>query len=160
MLKPYRALCVCGLSAALFSATLKPSDAFLDKTRFATDIGVAFFSFHHFVWAPYHAGSFARTTPHHDKALFKAGVALLFAYNRLKAADHLAHVSKSPMLNKLAGSLDHMQSAFSSVGTNLKAHKFNPVEIMGLNKTVDLVGATALKSGLKLKDVPIHIPGV
>ncbi len=160
MVRTYKGLCICGLCAAMFGATLKPSNAFLDKTRFATDIGVAFFSFHHFVWAPYHAGSFARTTPHHDKALLKAGVALLFAYNRLKAADHLAHVSKSPLLHKLAGSLDHMQSAFSSVGTDLKAHKFNAAQIIGLNKTVDLVGATALKQGLKLKDVPIHIPGV
>ncbi len=160
MIRTNKCVCICGLGAALFAASVKPSNAFLDKTRFATDIGVAFFSFHHFVWAPYHAGSFARTAPHHDKALLKAGIALLFAYNRLKAADHLAHVSKSPMLHKLATSLDHMQSSFSSVGSDLKAHKFVPAEIMSLNKAVDLVGETALKSGLKLKDVPIHIPGV
>lgn len=154
------AICVCMLATMLAVGALKPSQAFLDKTRFVTDLGVAFFAFHHWVWNPYKAGSFKASEPHHIKAMVKGGMALLFVVNRVKAADHLAHVSKSPTLHKLAGLIDKLQSGLESEGRSLKAHKFDAASIGALGTSVTALHSEALKGGFNIKDIPIHIPGL
>ena len=147
------------LLITLCTTVLSPSFALFDKTRFVTDMGVAFFCFHHFVYKPYKAGSFATGTPHRTKALVKGGVALLFALNRVKAANKIAHNSKDPWLQGLAGSLDKMSASFASVGDKLKGGKFNAADVDGLNGTVDKVGAGAAAGGAPIKDIEVPVPG-
>ncbi len=160
MNKTTRMLLACGFAALLFVAAMRPSRAFLDKTRFVTDLGVAFFAFHHWVWAPYHSGDFNLTKPHHVKAMVKGGVALLFAYNRVKAADHLAHVSKSPLLHHLAGAIDKMQNGFHDLGLKLKAGKMDGKMLSGVNASVTALGEAASHSGMTIKDHSVPIPGI
>ncbi len=143
----------------LFVAALSPSKALFDKTRFVADLGMAFYAFHHWVWNPYKAGSFQSGAPHRTKSLVKGGLALLFAVNRVKAANRIAHTSKSPLLHKLASSLDAMQDKFSSVGQRLKGGQFDQKSIEDVNDTVSDVGSGAAQAGAPVHDVPVAIPG-
>ena len=58
-----KSLVVLALAAALVGAAGRPASAIFDKARFATDLGVAFFAFHHWVYGPYKAGAFASGAP-------------------------------------------------------------------------------------------------
>jgi hypothetical protein len=147
------------LSASMLTAALKPSEALFDKTRFVTDLGVAYFCFHHWVYGPYKAGAFTAGAPHRTKALIKAGAALLFAVNRVKAADRIAHNSKSPTLQRIAGSLDKMTGAFSSLGQKFKGGQFAPGDVDALNSSVGDVDAGAKAANLNVKDIPVGLPG-
>lgn len=152
-------LLALALTLALFVGAVGPSAAIFDKTRFVTDLGVAYFAFHHWVWKPYKAGAFAAGAPHRTKALVKAGLAMLFAANRVQAANNLAHKSKSPLLQKLAGSVDSMQSAFLGLGQRLKSGNFDAKNVEDANGALGSVDAGATNAGLKVKDVPVAIPG-
>jgi hypothetical protein len=148
------------LSVSMLGAALKPSYALFDKTRFATDLGVAYFCFHHFVYKPYKDGAFTAGAPHRTKALLKAGAALLFAMNRVKKADSIAHNSKSPTLQHIAGSLDRMTAAFGSIGQRFKGGQFDPKDIDTLNSSVGDVDAGAKAANISVKDVAVpSIPG-
>lgn len=156
----HKPLAVCVLIGAVLSASVRPSQAFLDKTRFATDLGVAFFVFHRWVYQPYKVGGFSSGAPHRTAAMVKGGAALLFAVSRVRAADRIAHSSKSPLLQKVAGSLDAMSASFSSIGQRLKGGHFSPTDIDSLNGTVNSVGSGAAAAiGAPIKDVAIPVPG-
>ena len=153
-------LVLCALITTLFTSALQPSYALFDKTRFAADLGVAFFCFHHWVLKPYQAGEFAPGAPHRTKALIKAGAALLFAANRVKKADRIAHESKSPLLQRVAGSLDRMMASFSGIGQRLRGGQFNSKDIDSLNGTVDEVGSGASTAvGRPIKDIAVPYVG-
>jgi len=148
------------LSISMLSAALKPSYALFDKTRFVTDLGVAYFCFHHWVYGPYKNGAFASGAPHRTKAIIKGGAALLFAINRIKAANRIAHESKSPTLQHIAGALDKMTASFSTIGQKFKSGKFDPGDIDTLNSSVGDVDAGAKAAKLQIKDVAVpSIPG-
>jgi len=149
-------LVICALIMTLVTSSVKPSYALFDKTRFAADLGVAFFCFHHWVLKPYKSGAFGAGAPHRTKALIKGGAALLFAINRVKAANRIAHDSRDPLLQKVAGSLDRMTDSFSNVGRRLKNGQFNPGDVDSLNGTVDQVGAGAAPAvGKPIRDVAV-----
>jgi hypothetical protein len=151
---------LCGvLIFTLLAGTLKPSYALFDKTRFVLHLGAAFFAFHHFVYNPYKAGAFQSGAPHRTKALVKGGLALLFAVHEVKVANEIAHKSNSPLLHKVANSLDAMQSSFASVGQKLKGGHFDPSDADSVNDVVNSVGAGALAAGIPIKDRAIPIPG-
>lgn len=155
-----RQLAVLALTAALFVGAVRPSLAIFDKTRFVTDLGVAYFAFHHWVWNPYKAGAFAAGAPHRTRSLMKGGMALLFAVNRIKAANDIAHKSKSPLLHRLSGSLDGMQANFLGIGQRLKAGSFEPKSLDDTNLLMGGLGSGADRAGAHIRDVPITIPGI
>ena len=130
-----------------------------DKVRFATDLGVAFFAFHHWVYKPYKEGAFASGAPHRTKALVKGGAALLFTYNRLKAANKIVHTTNDPALQKLGGMLDGLSSSFSNVGQRMKSGQFRPDDVNNIDSSVKGLTSSAAASGINVKDVPITIPG-
>ena len=154
-----RRLIVLALVAAMALGMTRPAYAMFDKVRFATDLGVAFFAFHHWVYKPYKEGGFSAGAPHRTKALIKGGAALLFTLNRLKAANKIVHNTKDPSLQKLGGMLDGLSSSFSSVGQRLKAGQFKPEDVSNIDSTVTGITSSASSAGIKLKDVPIEIPG-
>lgn len=158
--RPLLAVALAATTLTSFTLFSKPASALFDKTRFITDVGVAFFAFHHWVWNPYKHGAFQPGAPHRTAALVKAGLATLFAVNRLKAADHLAHTSKSPLLHKLAGAIDRMEAAFASVGQNLKNKVFDQKGIDNANNSLLSVDSLSKQAGMTIHDVPIKIPGV
>jgi hypothetical protein len=139
---------------------IQPASAFADKIRFLGDLGIAYYCFHHWVSAPFKEGDFSASQPHHVKAIIKAGVALLFAVNRVKAADKIAHTSNDPLLRKLAGGLDSLEGTVSSLGTQLKGGHFNPADMAALGGGFGGLKTNALSEGLNIQDKAIAVPGL
>jgi hypothetical protein len=147
------------LAAALIAGLARPSQALFDKTRFAAHLGIAYFCFHHWVSNPYREGKFVSGAPHRTASIIKAGAALLFAVHELKVSNKIAHQSKDPLLQKLAGSLDNMTSSFSSIGDKFKSGHFDKRDVDSLNGSYNTVDNSTRQAGINVKDVPIAIPG-
>lgn len=149
-------------SLALLTAfgLVTPSHAVLDKTRFVADLGIAYYCYHHWVSTPYKTGAFAPGAPHKTKAVIKAGAALLFALNRVKAANKIAQTSKDPILHKLAGGLDSMIASVGSLGQKFKGGKMDPTDLSSLDSTFGAVTSRTSANGLEIKDKAVAIPGL
>jgi hypothetical protein len=143
------------LTLAIVVSFTRPSNAFLDKTRFAAHLGVAYFCFHHWVLKPIQDGAFANGAPHRVSSIVKGGAALLFAVHEVKVAQKIAHNSNSPILHSLDGKLVGLATSFAAVGTALKAGHFAPDDIKSLTTTTNDVSADAAAAGQPIKDVPI-----
>lgn len=143
----------------MLGGLVRPANAFLDKTRFVADVGIAYFCFHHFVSSPYKQGAFSSGAPHRTKSIVKAGVALLFAVNRAKAASKLAHNSKDPLLHKLAGGLDAMTASFSTLGSKFKGGNFSSSDMSTLGNSFNSFDGAAKAGGLNIVDKSVPIPG-
>ncbi len=150
-----RFILAAALALALFASFARPSSAFLDKTRFAAHLGVAYFCFHHWVLKPMQAGEFSNGAPHRVSTIVKGGAALLFAVHEVKVAEKIAHNSNSPILHSLDGKLVGLAGSFAAVGTALKAGHFSPDDVKGLTTSTDSVSADAAAAGEPIKDVPI-----
>ncbi|GAC1309669.1 MAG: hypothetical protein NVSMB19_23520 [Vulcanimicrobiaceae bacterium] len=155
-----RFLLAAALTLALVASFARPSSAFLDKTRFAAHLGVAYFCFHHWVLGPFQHGDFSNGAPHRTSSIVKGGAALLFAVHEVKVAQKIAHNSKSPLLHKLDGKLVGLAASFAAVGASLKGGHAAPEDIKGLSTTTDSVSADASAAGEPIRDVPVAIPGV
>ncbi|GAC1567760.1 MAG: hypothetical protein NVS2B3_07670 [Vulcanimicrobiaceae bacterium] len=147
------------LTLALFASFARPSSAFLDKTRFAAHLGVAYFAFHHFVLGPVQKGEFSNGAPHRVSSIVKGGAALLFAVHEVKVAQKIAHDSKSPLLHALDSKLVGLAASFAAVGATMKAGKFAPDDVKNLSTNADSVSADSAAAGQPIKDVPVPIPG-
>jgi hypothetical protein len=147
------------LAAALTVGLARPSEALLDKTRFAAHLGVAYFCFHHWVSNPYREGKFVTGAPHRTASIVKAGAALLFAVHELKVANKIAHLSKDPLLHKLSDSVDNMTNSFTSVGQRFKSGKYNSSDIDTLNTSYAGMDGSARAAKVNVKDVPVAVPG-
>ena len=151
----YRFLFVAALALAIVASFARPSNAFLDKTRFAAHLGVAYFCFHHWVLVPVQHGEFSNAAPHRVATIVKGGAALLFAVHEVKVSERIARNSKSPLLHKMDGKLVALAGTFAAVGTSLKAGHFAPDDIKGLSSSTDSVSSDAAAAGEPIKDVPI-----
>ena len=148
------------LFAALLAVGLAPrSEAVLDKTRFAARVGVAYFCYHHWVSNPYREGKFVPNAPHRTASIVKAGAALLFAVHELKIAYKIAHESKDPLLQRLAGSVDNMSSNFDIIGHRFKQGKFANDDIGLLTSAYTGMESSARAAKVDVKDVPVTVPG-
>jgi hypothetical protein len=143
------------LALTLLVAFARPANAFLDKTRFAAHLGVAYFCFHHWVLKPMQQGDFANGAPHRITSIVKGGAALLFAVHEVKVSERIARKSNSPLLHSLDGKLVGLATSFAAVGTALKAGHFAPNDVKGLTTTTADVSADAAAAGQPIKDVPI-----
>jgi hypothetical protein len=140
---------------ALVVGFARPSNAFLDKTRFAAHLGVAYFCFHHWVLKPIQDGDFSSGAPHRVTSIVKGGAALLFAVHEVKVSERIARKSNSPLLHSLDGKLVGLATSFAAVGTALKAGHFSPSDVKGLTTTTNDVSTDAAAAGQPIKDVPI-----
>ena len=143
------------LMLALVAGFARPSNAFLDKTRFAAHLGIAYFCFHHWVLKPLGEGAFVSGAPHRTATIVKGGAALLFAVHEVKVAEKIAHNSNSPLLHKLDGKIIGLGASFAAVGASLKAGHFDPNQIKGLTSTTVAVSNDSAAAGEPIKDVPI-----
>ncbi len=148
------------LAITVIAASGTRAEAFLDKTRFAAHLGVAYFCFHHWVLGPYQRGAFAAGAPHRPSTIVKGGAALLFAVHEVKVSEKIARNSNDPLLQKLDGGLTDMMSSFSAVGQKLKSGQFSPTDIAGLTSKTSAVGSAAAAGGTPIKDVPVAVPGM
>lgn len=150
---------VAALVVALLAGALSPSYAFLDKTRFAAHLGIAYFCFHHWVMRPYQEGAFNDGAPHRTATIVKGGAALLFAIHEVRVAERIAHESKDPLLQKVDGGVQTLMTGFSTVGQKLKSGQFDPKDIQALQAQAATVTTEAATDGVKIKDVPAALPG-
>jgi hypothetical protein len=154
-IKQSRFLLVVALICALVAGFAKPSNAFLDKTRFVAHLGVAYFCFHHWVVKPYEGGEFANGAAHRTSSIVKGGAALLFAYHEVRVAQKIAHNSKSPLLHALDNKLIGLGASFVAVGESLKAGHFSMNDINGLKTQAEAFKTQAASAGEVIKDVPV-----
>ncbi|MBC5800044.1 MAG: hypothetical protein GIX03_04620 [Candidatus Eremiobacteraeota bacterium] len=148
------------LAFMLFAATVGRSDAFLDKTRFAAHLGIAYFAFHHWVMRPYEQGSFVKGAPHRIASIVKGGAALLFAVHEVRVSQKIARNSKDPLLQKLNGGLGNLATSFAAIGQKLKGGQFSPSDVSDLNGSAAAVASSAAADGAPIRDVPAAIPGL
>jgi hypothetical protein len=116
-----------------------------DKTKFVLHAGLAFGAFHHFIYAPYRAG-----TLHGVGALAKAGLAGLFTVHELKLAK--ADAESSPTLCHLAAPFDKASAAISSSTSKIRSGKANNQDIEGLNNEVNAAQRGAADDGVPAPD--------
>ncbi len=154
-----KTILVASLAITMFFASFGASPAFLDKTRFAAHVGIAYFCFHHWVLAPYREGQFAGGAPHRTATIIKGGAALLFAVHEARVAKRIADKSSDPLLHKVAGGLAALTASFGAIGEKFKSGKFSPQDITELNGEANAVSAGAAADGVHIKDIPLAIPG-
>lgn len=147
------------LTFVMACGIMSPSFGLLDKTRFAADMGLAFFAFRHWVYTPYKSGAFQSGAPGRTKSLIKGGAALLFAVNRVKRADTIAHNSKSPLLHKLVAPLDALQNEYTTLGQRMKGGDFDPSQVERTNGHLNDIGTGASAAGAPIKEKQEAIPG-
>lgn len=147
------------LAIAMLFATVQPSSAFLDKTRFAAHLGVAYFAFHHFVLKPYQEHRFDNGADHRTVNIIKGGAAMLFAVHELKVAEKISHNSNSKILHALDGKLVALGATFATVGSALHSGKFEPKAVDSVQSSTDDFGKDSAAAGEPIKDVPVAIPG-
>jgi hypothetical protein len=130
--------------------------AFLDKTRFVFDLGVAYFAFHHFIWKRYQAHELDLN---HKANLVKAGIAGLFAYNRLKAAYNIAEHGNSATLHKLVAPLNALTGKAKEMADKLKSGSFDPSQITGFSDAANAFQHNASGNGFSFSDKTVPVPG-
>lgn len=143
-------------SAHVASATGSHA-AFLDRTRFLVDMGVAFWCIHH-VYTKYKTGYYAVGEKGRTKHIIAAGVVLFIAYGRLKAAYKRANESNSKTLHALVAPIDALLNKTNSTATALKNGAFNTTSVNDLNSTTSAVGNQAGSAGYTVKDIPVGVP--
>lgn len=133
--------------------------ALFDKTRFVLHMGLAFYAFHHFVYARYKSGGFASGAKGRTGNFVKAGIALLFAYHEVKVAYGIANSSSSGTLHALVSPLNKLQSLFNTEASKLKSGNYSPSDITNLNSAVTSLGSQASSGGFNIKDITALVPG-
>lgn len=116
-----------------------------DKTKFALHAGLAFGAFHHFIYAPYKAG-----TLHGVAAPAKAGLAGLFTVHELKLAK--ADAESSPTLCHLAAPFDKASAAISRSNDQIRSGKASSQNIEGMNSDINAVQSGAQADGVPAPD--------
>lgn len=116
-----------------------------DKTKFVLHAGLAFGAFHHFIYAPYKAG-----TLHGVAAPAKAGLAGLFTVHELKLAK--ADAESSPTLCHLAAPFDKASAAISKSNNQISSGKASSQDIEGLNSDINAVQSGAQADGVPAPD--------
>jgi hypothetical protein len=130
--------------------------AFLDKTRFVLYLGTAYYAFHHFIWKRYKAHEL---NMHHKFNLVKAGIAGLFAYNRLMAAYHIASTGNSELLHKLVAPLNALTAKAQVMGLKLKSGQLDTSSITDFNSSANSFQQAAKSGGIAFHDQAVPVPG-
>jgi hypothetical protein len=168
-----KSLMIIALALALLGGTVAPSvagqayasnhvqshPALFDKTRFLLHMGLAYFAFHHFVYAKWKAGAFKSGASHRTLNIAKAAIAVLFTYHELKKAYDIAKGSHSATLHALIAPINAVLKGFNSAYSKLKNGQFSDAIVSGLSTTTGTLSGTASKAGYAIKDIPVTIPG-
>jgi hypothetical protein len=121
------------------------------KTKFLVHVGLAFGSFHRYIYKPFRAGAFKSGAPGRIKALAKAGAAGLFASHELKVANEDA--LSDDHLRPLATKVDALVAKLGSLGGALKSGSLNPTSIASAAGAVTALGSASSGLGAGIKEV-------
>ncbi len=131
--------------------------AFLDKTRFVADLGIAYFCIHH-VYKNYKRGLYAKGADGRLRHIIAAGAVLAIAYNRLHAAYTTANNSSSPTLHKLVAPLNAVLAKLHGQQSDLAGGSLDTKSFQGMYNSADSFGKTATSNGYLYHDISIPLP--
>ena len=134
-----------GASAVPGAACQHVGSVNFDKTKFVAHAGLGFGAFHHFIYAPYKAGSLHGAFP-----LGKAWLAALFAVHEMKLAK--ADAESSPTLCHLAGPFDKASAAISGSTSQIKSGKVSSQDMENMDNDVNAVQRGAQDDGVPAPD--------
>lgn len=124
------------------------------KTRFVANVGIIIGTFHHWIYAPYKAGTFQKGAKGRTVALIKAGLAAAFVYNRTSAA--VKDAKASPLLCKsIAGPLSAAASKLSGLKDAIKGGNF--ADLTSVNGLFGTVSSGLAAAGLPVKEKPANV---
>ncbi len=121
-----------------------------DKTKFVLHAGLAFGAFHHFIYKPYRAGSFAHGAHGRLVSLVKAGLAGAFTVHELKVAKQDAE--SSPTLCHLAAPFDKAAATLSGLTHKLHSGSASDQDMNGLASTINSTQQGASQAGVPAPD--------
>jgi hypothetical protein len=134
--------------------------ALFDKTRFLLHMGLAYFAFHHFVYAKWKAGDFKSGASHRTSNIIKAALAVLFTYHELHKAYDIAKGSHSKTLHLLIAPLSALFGLFNSAYAKAKKGQLPDSTMSGLNGSAGSFASTAGKAGYGFHDITTVVPGL
>jgi hypothetical protein len=120
------------------------------KTKFVIHAALAFGAFHHFIYKPYKAGSFAHGAHGRTLALVKAAASGLFVYHEVGQA--LTAAQSDPTLSHLVAPLTSLQNTMKGLGDKLKSRSASPQDFESTNSQISSLRSQASASGAHIED--------
>jgi hypothetical protein len=116
------------------------------KTKFLLHAGLAFGTFHRWIYKPLKRGDF-KDPLHHKGEIVKAGLAAAFVVHEIKLASEAAQ--GSPALMKLFSPLVALKDKLSGLVTKLKGGKVDSSDVASLQSAnTDISSISSMSSGL------------
>jgi hypothetical protein len=125
-------------------STSTSSSVHLAKTKFVLHAGLAFGTFHRWIYKPVKAGALKHPLSH-KLALVKGGLAAAFVIHEVKLA--LAAAKGDPTLSKLVAPLTALQSKLSSLPSALRSGKANGSDVVSANDSIASLKQQAAGAG-------------
>ncbi|HEY2160512.1 MAG TPA: hypothetical protein VGH24_04335 [Solirubrobacteraceae bacterium] len=119
------------------------------KTKFLLHAGLAFGTFHHFIYGPLKAGDFAHPLSH-KATLAKAVVAGAFIIHEVKIA--LTDAQSSAILSKLVSPLTALGAGLAGVVAGIKSGHVDTSKITSSNSSISSIESTASSVGAKVNE--------
>ncbi|MFJ2442044.1 MULTISPECIES: hypothetical protein [unclassified Streptomyces] len=120
------------------------------KTRFVANAGLAAGATYQWIIKPYKKGKFKKGAHGRKVALVKAGLAGVFAYNRLKAASKNA--KGDPLLSKAVAPLTAGIDSLKDLGKKLRKGDAGSGDINSFEKVIKNVKDAGSSAGAPVKD--------
>jgi hypothetical protein len=119
------------------------------KTKFLIDAGLAFGTFHRWIYKPLKAGDFAHPLQH-KATVVKAALAGAFVVNRLGAA--LTAAQGSPLLSKLVAPITALKTKLDSAVASLKGGSPDLSGLESANGDIGSISSLASQAGATIKE--------
>ncbi|WP_432072528.1 hypothetical protein [Streptomyces wuyuanensis] len=120
------------------------------RARFAANTGLAAGATYQWIVKPYREGKFKDGTRGRTAALFKAGLAGTFTYNRLKAAT--GDAKGDPLLAKTTAPVTVRIEELRKLGSKLRTGKVSEADIASLEKTMTSLKSAGRSSGVDVRE--------
>jgi hypothetical protein len=131
-----------GTSTSASSAST--SSTHLAKTKFVLHAGLAFGTFHRWIYKPLKQGLLAHPLQH-KVAIVKAGLAGAFVIHEVKLA--LTDAQSSPTLRKLVAPLTALQSKLSAATASIKGGHPDASSVDSANSVISMVHSGSAAAG-------------
>jgi hypothetical protein len=125
------------------------------KTKFLLHAGLAFGTFHHWIYEPLKAGDF-RHPLQHKVAVVKAALAAAFVIHELKIARTDAQAS--PLLSKLFSPLTALAATLAAVVASLKHGNPDVSSISSANGAIGTIKSASSSAGANITEKTAPIP--
>jgi hypothetical protein len=118
--------------------------------KFLFHAGLAFGTFHHFIWKPLQAGDFAHPLDH-KAAVAKAVLAGAFVYHEVKLA--ITDAESSSILKSVVAPITALGASLKSLASNLTSGHPDTSTITSSNSGISSVESAASAVGAKINEV-------